>query len=502
MLDYIITQHIAFLELRQTEKILEAVYFLLNRKFNFINQNKLNEEDFQNILYSLNEKQSTRKSNGIFNTPNDIIKFILTNAIDFLDDKDKFIDLSVFDPTVGSGEFLINILKAKLKQKASLDMLATIHGNDIDIYAVEICKVRLFFEMIKWNNSYIEIAKILNDNITNYDFINLPKKLYEKRYDLIIGNPPYIEDSKSKISANTRYGNIYANVLQNSVDLLAKNGIMGFIIPISYVSTPRMSKIRKYIEQNTSEQKIFNYADRPSCLFSGVHQKLTILLAQKGTDTHKVYTSSYNYWYKEEREKLFNCKNVVLNNFINDNFYPKIGNKTEHSIYGKINNISVDNLLSLANADKNNIFLNMRACFWIKAFSKPKDSKEFKGFAYNESHKWAILAILNSTLFWWHWILISDCWHITKKELLEFKIPKTTLQSYELAKLAKQLEHELEKTKEEINTKQAKFEYKHKLCRLTIDMIDDHLAKCYQLTEFELLYIKNFAKKYREGLGV
>jgi len=538
----IVTKHISSFCLPVNSKhliireIFKSLRFLLNghyEKYHFDEKaihellaESLTEEQFHSILYSLNEKKDVRKKQGIYNTPNDIVDFIIANCIgiskpkiyknckllDDICDLDDFADKTVLDPTVGSGEFIINALKTKINHletntepstdKDHLQVLSTIYGNDIDISAVEICKVRLFFEMAKWVNygNFIKVADILNRNLTNYDFVNMPAYFKDKQFDFILGNPPYVEDSKSTKVPEIKYGNIYANVLRNSVDLLSENGVMGFIVPLSYVATSRMGKIRNYVCEKTASQKIFNYADRPGCLFSGVHQKLTILIAQKGEEKRGVFTSSYNYWYKNERENLFDTASVIENSFVEEDYFPKLGNENDVSVYKKVHTTNTDNILDLSNNDKPNLFLNMRACFWIKAFSAPQTSNEFKGFAFDEKAKWSILAILNSSLFWWHWITISDCWHITRKELSSFRVPNNILGDENLHRLSRQLEKELEDTKVEINTKQANFEYKHKLCRNTIDKIDDCLTLYYDLTDNELNYIKAFAKKYREGL--
>lgn len=539
----IVTKHMSSFDfpIHQRQLIIQEIFrslrFLLNghyEKYHF-NENAINEllveslteDQFQTLLYSLNEKKSTRKKQGIYNTPNDVVDFIIANCIAISKPKiyrnckqlydicelDAFLNKTVLDPTVGSGEFIINALKIKIKHLTTnitkqtdsdyLHILSTIYGNDVDISAIEICKVRLFFEMLKWVNydSFINVAEILNRNLTNYDFVNMPNAFKDKSFDVIIGNPPYVEDNKSTTIPKTKYGNIYANILQNSIDLLTEKGVIGFILPISYVATLRMSKIRNYVYEKTETQKILNYADRPSCLFSGVHQKLTILIANKGQGKKNVFTSSYNYWYKDERDNLFDDASVFTNKLITTDYYPKLGNEIEVSIYQKVHTNNDDNLLALSNNDKANLFLNMRACFWIKAFSVTQTSNEFKGFSFDENNRRNILALLNSSLFWWHWITISDCWHITLKELCSFRVPKNVLTDVNLRKLSTQLEKELEYTKVEINTKQATFEYKHKLCRNTIDKIDDSLAQHYHLTNEELIYIKLFAKKYREGLG-
>jgi len=487
----------------------------------------IDEDKFHRILHSLNEKTPEQKVNGIYNTPNDIVDFIIANCISkkeettyrstkLIDDNvalDAFLKYSIFDPTVGSGEFLVRAFQVKVDHLRTfpqestdeiyLDVLSSLHGNDIDSLAIEICKVRLFFEAVKYisRQNYKKAVDILNRNLTNYDFVNLDTRSYGKKFDLILGNPPYVEDSKSKIVPNVKYGNVYANVLQNSVELLSDNGKMGFIIPISYVSTKRMSKIREYIEQNTSLQKTLNFADRPSCLFGGVHQKLTILIAEKGSSGHKVYTSGYNYWYKEERGLLFDKTALIENPFVNSAYYPKLNSAIDLRIFKKIHTSENNGILSLENEGLANVHLNMRAYFWIKAFSFAFESKEYKGFSFNEGQKWHMLALLNSSLFWWYWVVVSDCWHITRKELSGFFVPEKIFESAELVKFSQLLESELERTKVAINTKQANFEYKHRLCRNVIDKIDDCIAPYYELTAQESEYVKNFEKKYRESLG-
>lgn len=174
------------------------------------------------------------------------------------------------------------------------------------------------------------------------------------------------------------------------------------------------------------------------------------------------------------------------------------------NIYRKINSfdISLFDLIQNTEDSPGSFYLNMRATFWIKAFLNEHSSSEYKKF-YCESEDFAYLCfcILNSSLFWWYWICISDCWHITNKELKMFKIPRITDYS-QLYKLADKLERELERTKVFVGTKQTEYEYKHKECLGIIHEIDDYINKIYELTDEESLYIKNFALRYRVSGGV
>jgi len=552
----LVNSHISYLFGNDIEKnkqayIYDSLHILLNGNYDkYIFTSKsinkmigasLNENKFQGLLANLNEKTNARKKNGVYYTPSDVSAFIIYNSIfqkiyevdsrapkvvnkgNFIkrcsiekreEICNKMINMSVFDPTCGTGEFLIKTLAikiemlSKLKQQISVNdylrLLNSIHGNDINIESIEITKIRLFFYILKFlneTNVYDKLTRALNRNLLNHDFVEFNSKDYG-RYDLIIGNPPYVEDRKSDSKPTIKYGNIYANVIQNSIDLLKDDGILGFIIPLSYISTPRMGKLRAYVKQNTKYQCVFNYADRPDCLFNSAHQKLSILIAQKGIQEHKLFTTGYKYWYKAERDNLFSNAVLQKNQFIKPSFYPKLGNKTDNSIMKKTYTETNYNLLDMASSETGKaIFLNMRACFWIKAFSFNPGSKEYKSFKYRGEIYDFILCLMNSSLFFWYWVAVSDCWHITTKELKHFLVITDGIDMDKYRSLSKRLENKLEKTKKYIGTKQTEYEYKHKLCKDVIDEIDNELAITYNITDEELNYIKNFSLKYRESRG-
>ena len=176
------------------------------------------------------------------------------------------------------------------------------------------------------------------------------------------------------------------------------------------------------------------------------------------------------------------------------NFIPKIGNNIEKSIFDKIFTTNKENLYDIQSQSGERLYLNMRSCFWIKAFSFNPGSSEYKEFKYENVDY--VICLLNSSLFWLYWTMISDCWHITSKELKHFRFIDTT---NDFKELRKKLEQELEKTKKYVGSKQTEYEYKHKFCKKIIDKIDDKLANIYGLNSMELDYLKNFAIKYRMG---
>lgn len=507
----------------------DEINIILHKAENNLNINKeiYSYEAVQEVLSNINEREDIRKARGVYYTPTDLVKFILFNSAKMACGKLKpnnlhVLDLNgipynsfcyektIFDPTCGAGVFVLEALEMKLDlldlhhtkvSKGKIHkVIATIRGNDVNKDSIKLTKIRLLLCILhRYGLSKIRgLAKVMEPCFTSYDFVESRPTC--NKYDIIIGNPPYVEDSKSLSVPLVKYGNIYANVLDHSVAHLNDGGVIGFVIPLSYVSTPRMKKIREKLSDNITEQYILSYSDRPDCLFSSVHQKLCVLFGRNINKEQAVYTSNYRYWYKEERKELFHSAEVVKNKFVNCDFIPKIGTKTDSDVYKKIVAHKTE-LIKLLEKNGSSVFLNMRAAFWIKAFLSQHNGAEYKEFkCENTDYANFCMCLLNSSLFWWYWICVSDCWHITRKELIGFMVPDVV--DFNVTnRLANLLEQKLEDTKVFVGTKQTEYEYKHKECVDIIHEIDNFMNSLYRLTDEESLYIKNFSYRYRIGGG-
>jgi hypothetical protein len=328
-------------------------------------------------------------------------------------------------------------------------------------------------------------------------------------FDVVIGNPPYVEYSKVRNTYQIKgyetenCGNLYAFVVERAYKLVRTNGNIGLIIPISFPSTPRMINLRNYINNQKGIFYISNYADRPGTLFSGVHQKTSIIISlNKLSSVTGLFTTSFQHWYSKEnnneRDNLLYLMNYTNNDIAFKN-YMKIGNDITKSIFKKI--IS-ENDAVLKNKTKTDFssYLNMRMMLWGKCFLNEKASNEYKTFYFaKKQQRDSFTAHINSSLFFLYWESLSDCWHITNQELELFINLANSIYDDNLSKKVIELESELENKKKYVGTVQTDYEYYHKKSKPIIDEIDKVLAKHYGFTEEELDFIINYDIKYRMG---
>ena len=131
-------------------------------------------------------------------------------------------------------------------------------------------------------------------------------------FDVIIGNPPYLEYSKVtdysvRNYSTDRCANLYAYTVERSSVLCSSKGRIGMIIPISVACSGAMESLRDYLFETSRTLWLSHFSNCPGQLFTGAQNRLTIFLASGGASDPKRFSTRYHRWDARRggRENLF-----------------------------------------------------------------------------------------------------------------------------------------------------------------------------------------------------
>jgi len=338
-------------------------------------------------------------------------------------------------------------------------------------------------------------------------------------FDVIIGNPPYVSYSSVKDKYTIINGlykaescaNLYCYFLERGFNLHNKNGRLGMIVPISIISCESYKPITELSFSN--ESWVTSFSNRPGKLFSGVEQRLTILL--RSSNIGNIMTAKYHHWYQKERDTLFSLIYYSESEIANSRcMLYKIGNTMELSILQKIL-AKEDSLNSYISDGKFGCWYHDGPTYWIRALSfepnigiKSARSNHYHVLCVRElKYAFLISAIMNSTLFYFFFKAISNCRDFGNKELSEFPIGKLPDKQIDiLSMFGRELNQRIQQTAKKCSRKYPSgiiyyYEYYPVNGKDIIDKIDKILAVHYNITQEELDFIINYDIKYRMGLN-
>jgi hypothetical protein len=346
-------------------------------------------------------------------------------------------------------------------------------------------------------------------------------------FDVIIGNPPFVENTPSKVEYKLRResyttlecGNLYAFVSERSANLLNMHGSFSFIMPSASICTPRMSSLDTKLRRRFENIWTSVWDERPSKLFEGVDQQLAIHIGRGFGPVKQVACSPMRHWAAEEREILFATLAYVSlapSQRVAD-VLPKIGSSVEMVLLTKIFAIPFVPSATLMSGASTIYYRNAGGRYWrlIKSFPSYFRSETGatatsteKTFSASKDSALVLVALFSSTFFYWYWRVCSNCRHLTDRELSSFPVAKIILEkaaSLNLKKYAEHFEERLKETKQRQTTENKRSGtvvqdiYRVSTTKPIIDEIDTVLAQHYGFTEEELDFIINYDIKYRMG---
>jgi hypothetical protein len=345
---------------------------------------------------------------------------------------------------------------------------------------------------------------------------------------VIIGNPPYVEYKevrdlyKVEGYETEKCADLYAFVIERSFKLMVNNGYFGMIVPVSLVGTDGFKPLRDFLKRESTENWLSTYAMRPSKLFNGAEKHLCISLALKAkTGSNSTFCTKYHRWLNEERDVLFKRLHYVQTP--SETFYldaiPKVGTRLEITILKKLladvktigTQESERGKNSLYHTRKLRYFLQFldRAPRILEHRGKERITSELKELRFDAAiDRDVALGAYCSTLFFYYYLLFSDCRNVNKREVTAFTLDIGKLNDptrNALSYLTRKLMQDLQDNSEMRTMHYAKYGtlevqvFSPRLSKPIIDEIDLVLAKHYGFTEEETDFIINYDIKYRMG---
>lgn len=329
----------------------------------------------------------------VVTTPNYIIREIINRTIKpyIENSKRNIFDIKIADIACGSGAFLLESFqylndylidyykehdaskllhtglgtyKLKFNIKKNL-LLNCFYGVDKDYNAVKTTEFGLLLKLLEdenietlpskhvlpklnknifWGNSLI--SNDLTENSETASAVNA-FDYEDHKFDIIIGNPPYmkIEDIKTltpleKPIYESNYKSAYKQYdkyflfIERSLQLVNKNGIIGYILPNKFMKVGSALELRKLLKDNQYIREIISFGANQVFKDKTTYTNILILTEQSNEQIEYSEVNKLSDWlirnydYDKYSNKIVS-KNLFDNGWI---MYPKY----LESIYNKI----------------------------------------------------------------------------------------------------------------------------------------------------------------------
>jgi len=256
----------------------------------------LGDDLLGNIYQGLNSTDA-RKAAGQYYTPPALVTRMLdTLDLDPLTNK----ELTVLDPSCGSGQFLLGVydkLKEILlasgmdRESAHRQILEThLYGFDIDPFALVLTKMNLF---LRERITDPIIFNIYHVNPLKRDELELCAECSEVnsmtgRFDVIVGNPPWgskltaaqKQEFKKTFESASSGVNSFTLFIERAVELLKVGGKSALLIPEAYINIKAHRASRKLLLRECKIDSIVTCGEQ----FEGVFAPAMLLFFSREND--------------------------------------------------------------------------------------------------------------------------------------------------------------------------------------------------------------------------
>lgn len=325
---------------------------------------------------------------AIVTTSYDVVKFMVSKSLEKFTDKkspEEIKKLRIADIACGSGIFLTEVLDYlinysqdwyeknkkydnleetytntyKLTYKEKKEILTNcLYGVDIDYQAVEVAKFSLLLKVLENEteetvinekpvlpsldsnivngNSLIDLEMI--EDATTDELINIRPFSFNdinggNKFDLIIGNPPYVktedmiklQDKKEVQAYKSKYYVAYKQFdkyflfIQKAIDLVKDDGTVCYIVPNKFINNVSGEKIRELISENKYLKMFIDFNYQQVFKDKTIYSSIILLNKNKEENFEYSYINSYEEWIINNKSNIYtkiSCNEIDKNPWI------------------------------------------------------------------------------------------------------------------------------------------------------------------------------------------
>lgn len=215
---------------------------------------------------------------GTYYTPLHLVNLVMDEVYPW---EGEYKDTSFFDPSCGSGIFLVEAYRRLVCRWMSQNDVHTItcdqlnlllknsiFGVDINEEAIRVASFSLSLAMCDFLDprsiwGKLSFPRLLENNLSASDFFDKDKSFNNKRYDVIIGNPPWQSNITGKTKEYLKKANHVIGDKQiaqafsiKCSELCKQNGIICLLMPSKGLLFNRSEKSRAYRENLFSDNNV------------------------------------------------------------------------------------------------------------------------------------------------------------------------------------------------------------------------------------------------------
>ena len=384
---------------------------------------------------SLN-REAERKSSGSYYTPEDVadhfwLLFFRFHKIENPTDLRTLIKMTDFvEPSAGSGIFLFTFFRKALRFGLDISELADIKFHIVDIN----------FSALKYVSEKLkQVEHTLGCDLKNIvwvqcDFVNWVK---DKNFENVtfVGNPPYVSNP-----VGSKWRNLYASFVEAMLSHSARSRSFSLILPISICFSRQYTELRNRLYGAGIGISIASYDNIPNALFKSgkpessntnkSNSQRCVILHAGGPDSTVRETTGLLRWTASARSEFLASlpKHQCFANYCFDNQFPRFVDQRIAAYLSEKHNLTVRSLISETSAPTFSVASAARNFIGIRNFCS-ESSGSTPISAISEEASLVLLQLFGSPAFFAYWRSLGDGFHVTKRNLFDFPISESLLES-------------------------------------------------------------------------